>query len=137
MQSEKTERLLCIDYGRKFIGLAVGNFPGITARALSTLDATKSALFLTLEKILKEEQVNRILLGFPFSEVEGEIHHEIREFEKKLVSAFALPVTLVDESYSSQEADALLAQTQLGRKKKVRAQDSEAAKLVLLRYLGQ
>ena len=34
------------------------------------------------------------------------------------------------------EADALVNEAGLGRKKKTRAQDSEAAKIVLLRYLN-
>ncbi|HRP69922.1 MAG TPA: Holliday junction resolvase RuvX [Turneriella sp.] len=132
---ENTERLLCIDYGKRFIGFAVANYPGITARALTTFDTQKGDIFTYLQKIIEEEKVNRILLGYPASEIEGEIHLLIQKFRETLSQHTALQIDFVDESNSSQEADLLLAETRIGRKKK-RAQDSEAAKLVLLRYLN-
>lgn len=134
----ETERLLCVDYGSKFIGLAVADFPGITARALNTIDAAKTDIIAELQKNIATENVTRILLGFPFSDVEGEIHRQIHAFRERLAAAFApMRIDYVDESYSSQEADALLEETRIGRKRKQRAQDSEAAKLVLLRYLRE
>ncbi len=133
-----TERLICIDYGSRFIGLAVADFPGITARALSTIDAGRTDPVIEIHKAIRGEKVTRMLLGFPFSDVEGDIHRQIRAFGDKLAAAIPeMRMDFVDESYSSQEADALLQETGLGRKKKHRAQDSEAAKLVLLRYLRE
>lgn len=130
-------RVLCIDFGLKFIGLAVADFPGITARALETIRTDRTPVIATIEKIIRDEKIAKILLGFPFSDVEGEIHRQIHAFRKELEQAFpALPMEYVDESYSSQEADALVSEAGLGRKKKTRAQDSEAAKIVLLRYLN-
>lgn len=131
-------RLLCIDFGLKFIGLAVADFPGITARALDTLRADKVDVMAEIGRIISAEKIGRILLGMPFSEVEGEIHRTIRRFRDQLEAAFpGVPVEFVDESYSSQEADELVQQTGLGKKKKQRSQDSQAAKIVLLRYLNQ
>ena len=130
------ERLLCIDYGSRFIGLAVADFPGITARALQTIDVSRGDALSRIEKVLADEKVSRILLGFPFSDLEGEIHRQIRAFRELLLQKFpGFAIDYVDESYSSHEADLLISETGLGRKKKRRAQDSEAAKLVLLRYL--
>lgn len=136
--SSASVRVLCIDFGSKFIGLAVADFPGITARALETIRTDRTPVISTLAQIIEAEKVQKILLGFPFSDVEGEIHRQIHAFRKQLESAFAdLPLEYVDESYSSQEADALVSEARLGRKKKTRAQDSEAAKIVLLRYLNR
>jgi RNase H-fold protein (predicted Holliday junction resolvase) len=60
----------------------------------------------------------------------------IHQFKAKLELAFPdIPVEYVDESYSSIEAEDLMRETGIGRRKKNRAQDSEAAKLVLIRYL--
>lgn len=131
-------RLICIDYGSRFIGLAVADFPGITARALATIDVSRTEPLTAIAKAIAEEKVTRALVGFPFSDTEGEIHLQIRAFRDKLAAAFPhLDIGFVDESYSSQEADDLLEETGIGRKKKHRAQDSEAAKLVLLRYLRE
>jgi putative Holliday junction resolvase len=130
-------RVLCIDYGSKFIGLAVADFPGITARALETIRTDRNPVIPTIAKILEAEKVQKILLGFPFSDIEGEIHRQIHAFRHELEQAFpGMAIEYVDESYSSQEADALVNEAGLGRKKKTRAQDSEAAKIVLLRYLN-
>lgn len=134
--SDARDRILCIDYGQRFIGLAVADFPGITARALVTLQTDKDDVFSSIKKILVDENANRILLGYPYSDVEGEIHVRIHEFRAQLIRRLgSIPIEFVDESYSSSEADALIAETGMGRKKKKRTQDSEAAKIVLLRYL--
>ncbi len=131
------ERVLCIDYGSRFIGVAVADFPGITARALDTIRPDRTPAIPAIAQVIAEEKITRILLGFPFSDVEGDIHRQIHAFRAALEHAFpAIPLEYIDESYSSQEADELLSQSGLGRKKKIRAQDSEAAKIVLLRYLN-
>ncbi len=130
-------RVLCIDFGSKFIGLAVADDPGITARALETIRTDRTPVIPVLAKTIEAEKVKKILLGFPFSDVEGEIHRQIHAFRQQLETAFpGIPLEYIDESYSSQEADALVNEAGLGRKKKTRAQDSEAAKIVLLRHLN-
>jgi putative Holliday junction resolvase len=131
------DRLLCIDFGLKFIGLAVADFPGITARALDTIRTDRQDPLQVIGRVVTEEKVTKILLGFPFSETEGEIHRRIREFGARLAERYPeIPIELTDESYSSIEADELVQQTGLGRRQKQRSQDSQAAKIVLLRYLN-
>lgn len=132
------DRLLAIDYGAKFIGFAVADFPGITARALETIRQDRQDPIAVIQKIVETEQVNKFILGFPFSEIEGKIHHEIKNFATKLKEHFPkIPVELFDESFSSLEADELMRQTGLGRKARRRMQDAQAAKILLLRYLEQ
>lgn len=132
------DRLLCIDFGLKYIGLAVADYPGITARTLETIRADRQDALQVIAQVVADEKVTKFLLGFPFSDTEGEIHRRIREFADRLAQRFpTIPVELTDESYSSIEADELVEQTGLGRKQKQRSQDSQAAKIVLLRYLDQ
>jgi len=129
-------RLLCIDYGKKFTGFAVADFPGFTARALETQPTDRGDIFATIGTLVRREGVTRFIVGFPFSDVEGAIHHAIRTFVAELAKQFPeIPYEFFDEAYSSQEADALMQETGIGKRKKNRAQDSEAAKIVLLRYL--
>jgi putative holliday junction resolvase len=133
----KTDRILCIDFGLKFFGLAVADYPGITARGLETLRSDRVEIFSALAQIVRRENITRILLGFPYSDTEGDIHRKIHSFRDELCTHFpAVPVDYVDESYSSAEADALAEETGLGRGRKKRSQDSQAAKLVLLRFLA-
>lgn len=131
-------RLICIDYGAKYIGLAVADFPGVTARALETIDTSRRDAMAVIAEVIRDEKVTRILIGFPVSDIEGEIHRQIHAFRDKVAAAFpGMAIDYTDESWSSQEADALQSETGIGRKKKNRSQDSEAAKLVLLRYLRE
>jgi len=131
------DRLLCIDFGLRFIGLAVADYPGITARALNTIRTDRQDTLQVIGQVVAAEKITRFLLGFPFSEKEGEIHQRIREFASLLGRQFpTISVELVDESYSSIEADELAKETGIGRRQKRRTQDSQAAKIVLLRYLN-
>ncbi|MBS0617543.1 MAG: Holliday junction resolvase RuvX [Spirochaetes bacterium] len=131
-----SDRLLCIDYGKKFTGFAVADFPGFTARALNTQPTDRGDIFATVRALVQNESITRFIVGFPFSDVEGAIHHAIRQFTAELAQRFPeIPYEFFDEAYSSQEADALMQETGIGKRKKNRAQDSEAAKIVLLRYL--
>ena len=137
MTLNNIDRILCIDFGLKFIGLAVADYPGITARALETLRSDKTDVLAAIENTIQSENVTRLLLGFPYSDVEGDIHRNIHAFREKLAARFpALPLEYVDESYSSAEADELAAETGIGKNRKKRSQDSHAAKIVLLRYLA-
>lgn len=132
------DRLLAIDYGTKFIGLAVADFPGITARALETLRQDKKDPIAAIREVVQKEKVNKFIVGFPDSEVEGEIHRQIKNFAETLKRHFPeIPVEFFDESFSSLEADELIRQTGLGRKSKRRMQDAQAAKILLLRYLDR
>ncbi|HNL10720.1 MAG TPA: Holliday junction resolvase RuvX, partial [Turneriella sp.] len=66
------DRVLCIDFGLKFIGLAVADFPGITARALETIRSDRQDPLQVIGQVVSDEKVTKFLLGFPFSDTEGE-----------------------------------------------------------------
>lgn len=138
MTLNNNARILCIDFGLKFIGFAVADYPGITARALETLRTDKTDVLAAIEQIIARENVTGLLLGFPYSDTEGDIHRNIHAFREKVAARFpGLPLEYVDESYSSAEADELAAETGIGKNRKKRSQDSHAAKIVLLRYLSR
>jgi putative Holliday junction resolvase len=133
-----TERILCIDFGLKFMGFAVADYPGITARALETIRPDRTDALAAIARMIETEKVTRILVGFPFSDVEGDIHRNIHSFRESLAARFQnVPIDYVDESYSSAEAEELAATTGIGKNRKKRSQDSQAAKIVLLRYLAE
>lgn len=133
-----TGRILCIDFGLKYIGLAVAHCPGVTARALKAIRADREDPVSAIAKIVADEKVTGFLVGFPFSEREGEIHSQIRNFAARLEQSFPnIPLEFFDESESSLEAEALLQQFGIRRHRHKDLEDSQAAKLVLLRYLNR
>jgi putative Holliday junction resolvase len=59
-------RILAIDYGSRRMGLAVSDQLGITAQGLETLQRrNKRSDFARLERVIRENQVQEIVLGNP------------------------------------------------------------------------
>lgn len=93
-----------------------------------------------LEQLSQDEGLDTVVVGWPApaDEGEGPIHEAIRRWIKRLERVVSgLDVTMVDESFSSREAEATLLAA--GVKKKTRRQkgrvDQAAAAIILQRYL--
>ncbi len=131
-------RLLGIDFGEKYIGLALTDPLKITARPFKTIPNNKET-FETLNKICEEETVQKIILGLPKS-MDGTIQKQGKktlEFKKELESELGLPIELEDERLSTKIATDLLKD----QKKKVRESRAEinklAAQVILESYLNK
>ena len=133
-------RILCIDYGGKRTGLAVTDPMKIIASGLTAVD-TKD-LLTYLKKYFQQEAVELILIGDPKNLDDSDTHATplVKGFIKKLNKEFPqIPVTTVDERYTSKMAkEAML---QMGMKKKERQNkknvDEIAATIMLQEYLTQ
>jgi len=132
------KRLLGIDFGKKHTGLAVADYPGLTAKPLATLRYDSPRFWIELERIIADENINAFLVGYPESEVHGEIHDSVERFIRELKDHFPLfDIETLDESYTSIEADIMLHETGQFKKGKRTGQHSQAAKILLLRYLNK
>ncbi len=138
-------RILALDVGDKRIGMAVSDPMGFTAQGLTTLlrksfpeDCRKIAA------VMEAYAVEKIIIGLPL-DLEGK---EGRQAEK--VKAFAeafkkflerndykASIEFWDESFTSEEAEAVLLEANLGRSKRKKLKDKLAAALMLQRYLYQ
>ena len=131
-------RILCIDYGKKRTGLAVTDPLQIISTGLCTLDTPE--LFDFLKKYFLEEQVELLVVGDPKNLDDSDTHATplVRQFIKKFQKQFPdIPVTTVDERYSSKRAkEAML---EMGMKKKERRNkrnvDEIAATMMLQEYM--
>jgi len=87
----------------------------------------------TIKKMCTEEGVERIIVGLPLDEDDGETDRSrrIRSFTEKLSSIIETPISFQDEAYSSTEAESLM-----GKKKPATRRDDIAAQKILERYLG-
>ena len=96
--------VMAFDYGTRRVGVAVGNSVTKAGQALKIIAAHNSdSLFQELEKLLKEWQPDRLIVGLPVHPdgVEHEMSAKARRFGNQLNGRFQLPVEWVDERYTS------------------------------------
>lgn len=131
---------LSVDYGSRRIGLAKSDPTGLIASALKTIEvrSTKEAL-AKLQEVIESTSPAAIVFGYPLLESgePGAKCREIDKFVEKLKKIFDGPIHLVDESYSSVEASAIIHAhgKQAGRDKK--RIDRLAATIILQRFLEE
>ena len=131
-------RILAIDFGSRRMGLAVSDLLGITAQGIDTLERkNKRSDFARLERVLREYQVQEIVLGNPLrmSGEEGRQSQKVAEFAEELRKKFQLPVHLFDERLTSAEANRLLREADVSIEKRTKAVDRMAAVLILQAFL--
>lgn len=132
-------RLLGVDFGFKRIGLAIAEseFGVITPK--SPIEATGTLLrdAQNLDAVAKKEEIQAIILGLPIEEDGnlGKMARVCQTVANHLIS-MGHRVELVDERYSSQEAERELRQTDLKASQRRKLRDGEAAGILLERYLN-
>ena len=133
-------RTLCLDLGRKRVGLAVSDELGITAQGLPTLAIRGlDDLLRQLTPIVAEYRIADIVLGLP-QKLDGsdtDLTSFVRQAKEKLEARFGLPVRLYDERLTSKIAQQAV--HDMGHKLKGRKQalDRIAATIILTDYLSQ
>ena len=129
--------VLAFDFGVKRIGVAIGEALLGRARALTTIAAEDNATrFAAIARLIGEWQPQQLVLGLPLAEdgAGHELTARVRRFAHQLEGRFHLPVALIDERYSSREADARPAARGLSWQKRKQELDAEAAQIILQDY---
>lgn len=131
--------VLGIDFGSRRLGLAISDETQRIALPLPPVESRGAAEDLEhLRELVRERSVERIVVGLPLGldGSRGAQAEATERFAESVREAFGLPVELVDERFSSREADrALEARGRRGRKKKKAVIDSVAAAVTLRTYL--
>ncbi len=95
---------MAFDYGTRRVGVAIGNSLTKAGEPLKTIAAANSdALFKAIETLLAEWQPNQLIVGRPVHP-DGTPHEmtvKAIRFGNQLNGRFQLPVTWVDERYTS------------------------------------
>ncbi len=103
-QESLMQTILAFDFGEKRIGVAVGNTLLKQAQALKTIHHKNvDETFRAIKKIIDEWQPSHIAVGLP-RHPDGQPHEmtaKATRFGNQLHGRFNLPVTWVDERYSS------------------------------------
>jgi len=131
-------RILAMDVGEKRIGLAVSDPLGITAQGLEVLIRKDPETDLArLLEVAREWHVQEIVVGLPrhMDGQEGKQAPAIMELAQALGEALGAPVTPWDERLTTVEAERVLLQADLSRRRRRRVVDQVAAVLILQSYL--
>jgi putative Holliday junction resolvase len=129
------------DYGARRIGIAVGNAISMSARALEVLaNGERGPDWQRLDTLLREWRPDALLVGLPLMLDDGEqmASRAARSFAGELRARYGLPVQLVDERHSSQEAAQRFAARRAGgaaKRKHAAALDAVAAQIIVERWL--
>ncbi|MEL6707419.1 MAG: Holliday junction resolvase RuvX [Pseudomonadota bacterium] len=126
--------LLGLDLGTKTIGTALCDAGWRFATAGKTLGRGKWGRDKDrLADLIKERSVTGLVLGLPrnMDGSEGPRAQASRAFARNCEQAFALPVLLWDERWSTQSAEGAMIAQDISRAKRAEAIDSHAAAVIL------
>ena len=139
-------RYLGIDFGEQRIGLAVCDPNERMAFALKTLQRRqvpgREQFFSALLSIAAAEAVNGLVIGLPLPlEPHPELGEpltcrKVRNFAAALARRTSLPIYLVNEALSSNEAEMRLREAGLRGQKLEERLDAEAAAVILQQFLN-
>ena len=131
-------RYLAIDHGSKRIGLALSDPMKIIAKPYRTITYKNlKTLFNLLIEIIKEEDVECIILGIPIGMKGQETSQtkDVLEFNEKLKLKIQIPIILQDERLSSLSAEKSLIQQKVKTGHNKSLIDKTAAAIFLQQYL--
>jgi putative Holliday junction resolvase len=131
-------RILAIDFGTKRIGLAETDPLQIIASGLDTVDNKK--IFEFLNKYLKTEQVDEIIVGEPkqMDDTASESEQYIKPFVEKLEKEYPkIVIKRFDERYTSKMAFQTMIDSGIGKKARRNKGliDKISATIILQSYL--
>ncbi len=141
-QSSRPQIILAFDFGLRRLGLAAGDTLTRSARALRTLPCNAGEPDWTL--LLREVSAvgaHQLVVGCPYNvdDSDSAITGKARDFAAELQSRSGLPVHLVDERFSSLEAEEMLRGQRASGQRRNRIEktdiDAMAAAIILERWL--
>jgi putative Holliday junction resolvase len=140
---ERVETLVALDFGLKRIGIASGDTLTRTARPRTTVvNGPQGPDWKAIDRVLADTRPARIAVGEPYN-ADGSVSaltEAARRFAAELAQRSQLPVDLVDERHSSQDAGERLRDARASgeRKRRVTKEevDAVAAAVILERWFA-
>ena len=130
--SKEPTIVLALDFGLRRIGVASGDTLTRTARPRTTiLNGAAGPDWVALDRALADTRPARIAVGEPYN-ADGSVSaltEAARRFAAELAQRCRLPVDLVDERWSSQDAEERLRDARASgqRRRRVSREDVDAA----------
>lgn len=133
-------RLVGLDPGTRFVGVAVSDELQITTRPLETAERTNwKALLKRIETILNEFDAVALVIGLPynFDGSESEMSADARRLAEKFKLSLRVPVFLQDERATTYEARGRLWEQGVKPGKTKEKVDSVAAAIILSDFIAR
>lgn len=131
-------RILAVDHGEKRIGLALSDPTATIASPLQVIKHTTRLMDAAqVANLASDNEVGLIIIGQSFDE-EGTPNlagRRAANFADVLKEQTNIPIELVDESFSTQDARSTVIEMGLPRKKRKGHHDALAAVMILRSYI--
>lgn len=131
-------KTLGMDLGTKTLGLAISDKLGIIASPYKLIRYNDiNELVNEVIEIINKEKIEVLVLGLPknMNNTLGFASQRSLEFKKLLEQKTNLKIELIDERLSTVEAEKILLETDMSRKKRKEHIDNTAAAIILDTYL--
>jgi putative holliday junction resolvase len=126
--------ILSFDFGEKRIGIAIGNSITKTSHPLETINTDKNTeRYRLIELLLKTWEPVKLVIGYPLNE-DGTLSKMsllAKKFGMKLGNKYNIPIVMIDERFTSSEADLELKKFEKNFKKRKIVIDQVAAMIIL------
>jgi putative Holliday junction resolvase len=137
----EARRLLAVDHGATRTGLAATDWTGAICLPLPRLvERDGQRLVQAIAAIVRERETQLVVVGMPLlvDGVAGARARATAEFVERLAAAVApIPVATIDESHTTDEAHARLAEGGIKAARRKELADSVAALLILERWRAE
>lgn len=110
-KAKPSRTILGFDFGTKRIGIAIAQEVTGTANPLKTITAVKNKPdWDSISKIIKEWQPDLLVIGLPLhmDGSEQQMTQAARRFSNQLNGRYNIPIELMDERLSSNEAESII-----------------------------
>ena len=131
-------RILALDHGTKRIGIALSDELKMIAQPLEyVLTEPIADFFVRLKEIIREKEVELILIGMPrnMDGSYGPAALKVQEFIAVLKDLVAIPIKTWDERLTSAQAQRFLIEGGVRRQERKQKVDKMAASILLQSYL--
>ena len=135
-------RILGVDYGDHYVGLALSDPTELIASPLTTIyredEANLKATVRQIRTITEQEGVRQIILGYPknMNNTAGPRAEKSEAFKRRLErDLYQVEVLLWDERLSTRAAEIPLMESRMNREQRKKVVDKMAAALILQSYL--
>jgi putative holliday junction resolvase len=132
-------RVVAVDLGTRRMGVAVTDGLGLTAQPHATLERHGGRRDLdAIASVVSHFDAERVVLGLPLDPEgnEGRAARAALAFAERLRGVLTVPVELIDESFTTVEAEEVLLAADLSRARRKQVIDRVAAAVILQRWMA-
>jgi putative Holliday junction resolvase len=132
-------RIAALDVGDARVGVAISDELGLTTRGLGVVRRKGGVQDLdAIARLLEPYEPARLVVGLPFNMdgSEGPQAVKVRRFAERIAAHTSLPVDFWDERLTTVEAESVMRETGVARRKRRGQVDQVAAAGILRSYLA-